>query len=154
MHQQLIMNIIDLFTPQSKVDFYAKIFDTLDLSVFPDEANSSLSGPDGFSRLSLSLIRIANLASELPAIPTTRKTMNSTGAIRTISFWMPYLVCLLLKLLLLPMSATVKLPSPYSRILISAFLLMKHTSSLTKAMTSEIFTTSSTMIFMDTASFL
>jgi hypothetical protein len=32
MHQQLIMNIIDLFTPQSKVDFYSKIFDTLDLS--------------------------------------------------------------------------------------------------------------------------
>jgi hypothetical protein len=35
MHQQLIMNIIDLFTPQSKVDFYSKIFDSLDLSDFP-----------------------------------------------------------------------------------------------------------------------
>lgn len=53
MHQQLIMNIIDLFTPQSKVDFYTKIFDTLDLTEFPDEVNSSNSGPDGFSRHSL-----------------------------------------------------------------------------------------------------
>jgi hypothetical protein len=53
MHRQLIMNIIDLFTPQSKVDFYTKIFDTLDLSEFPDEVNSGNSGPDGFSRHAL-----------------------------------------------------------------------------------------------------
>lgn len=53
MHQQLIMNIIDLFTPQSKVEFYTKIFDTLDLSGFPDEANTKTSGPDGFSRHAL-----------------------------------------------------------------------------------------------------
>lgn len=53
MHQQLIMNIIDLFTPQSKVDFYTKIFDTLDLSAFPDEVNSGSSGPEGFSRHAL-----------------------------------------------------------------------------------------------------
>ena len=53
MHQQLIMNIIDLFTPQSKVDFYSKIFDSLDLSDFPDEVNSNNSGPDGFSRHAL-----------------------------------------------------------------------------------------------------
>lgn len=53
MHQQLIMNIIDLFTPQSKVDFYTKIFDSLDLSEFPDEVNTSVSGPDGFSRHAL-----------------------------------------------------------------------------------------------------
>jgi len=53
MHQQLIMNITDLFTPQSKVDFYTKIFDTLDLSSFPDYVNSSSSGPDGFSRHAL-----------------------------------------------------------------------------------------------------
>lgn len=53
MHQQLIMNIIALFTPQSKVDFYTKIFDTLDLSTFPVEANSSASGPEGFSRHAL-----------------------------------------------------------------------------------------------------
>ncbi len=52
-HQQLIMNIIDLFTPQSKVDFYTKIFDTLDLTEFPDEVNSSTSGPEGFSRHAL-----------------------------------------------------------------------------------------------------
>lgn len=49
MYQQLIMNIIDLFTPQSKFDFYSKIFDSLDLSSFPDEVNTSISGPDGFS---------------------------------------------------------------------------------------------------------
>ena len=53
MHQQLIMNIIDLFTPQSKVEFYTKIFDTLDLSGFPDEANTKTSAPDGFSRHAL-----------------------------------------------------------------------------------------------------
>lgn len=53
MHQQLIMNIIDLFTPQSKMEFYTKIFDTLDLSAFPDEANSGSSGPEGFSRHAL-----------------------------------------------------------------------------------------------------
>lgn len=53
MHQQLIMNIIDLFTPQSKVDFYFKIFETLDLSMFPDEVNSGNSGPEGFSRHAL-----------------------------------------------------------------------------------------------------
>ncbi|MGE5631713.1 MAG: transposase [Caulobacteraceae bacterium] len=53
MHQQLIMNIIYLFTPQSKVDFYSKIFDSLDLSDFPDEVNSNNSGPDGFSRHAL-----------------------------------------------------------------------------------------------------
>ena len=53
MHQQLIMNIIDLFTPQSKVDFYSKIFDSLDLSQFPDKVNTSFPGPDGFSRHAL-----------------------------------------------------------------------------------------------------
>lgn len=53
MHQQLIMNVIDLFTLQSKVQFYTKIFDTLDLSGFPDEINTSTSGPDGFSRHAL-----------------------------------------------------------------------------------------------------
>lgn len=53
MHQQLLMNIIDLFTPQSKVDFYFKIFDNLDLSKFPDEVNLSNSGPEGFSRHAL-----------------------------------------------------------------------------------------------------
>lgn len=49
MHQQLIMNIIDLFTPQSKVEFYTKIYDTLVLSNFPDEVNTNTSGLDGFS---------------------------------------------------------------------------------------------------------
>ena len=53
MHQQLMMNIIDLFTPQSKVAFYTKIFDALDLSTFPDNARSGNSGPDGFSRHAL-----------------------------------------------------------------------------------------------------
>jgi transposase len=53
MHQQLIMNIIDLFTPQSKADFYRIIFDTLDLSSFPDEINQNNSGPSGFSRHAL-----------------------------------------------------------------------------------------------------
>ncbi len=53
MHQQLIMNIIDLFTPQSKADFYTKIFDNIDLSAFPDEVNSGNSGPEGFSRHAL-----------------------------------------------------------------------------------------------------
>jgi len=53
MHQQLIMNVIDLFTPQSKVEFYTKIFDTLVLSNFPDQVNTSTSGPDGFSRHAL-----------------------------------------------------------------------------------------------------
>jgi hypothetical protein len=47
------MNIIDLFTPQSKADFYRKIFDTLDLSSFPDDINPTNSGPGGFSRHSL-----------------------------------------------------------------------------------------------------
>ena len=49
MHQQLIMNIIDLFTPQSKVEFYTKIYDTLVLSNFSDEVNTNTSGLDGFS---------------------------------------------------------------------------------------------------------
>ena len=53
MHQQLIMNIIDLFTPQSKADFYTIIFDNIDLSAFPDEVNSGNSGPEGFSRHAL-----------------------------------------------------------------------------------------------------
>ena len=53
MHQQLIMNIIDLFTPQSKVDFYTRIFDVLDLSAFPDTTRSGSSGPDGYSRHAL-----------------------------------------------------------------------------------------------------
>jgi hypothetical protein len=54
MHQQLIMNIIDLFTPQSKADFYRIIFDTIDLSSFPDEINPNNSGPSGFSRFNSS----------------------------------------------------------------------------------------------------
>lgn len=53
MHQQLIMNIIDLFTLQFKIDFYTEIFEFLDLSEFPNEVNTSTSGPDDFSRHAL-----------------------------------------------------------------------------------------------------
>lgn len=53
MHRQLILNISELFTPQSKIDFYTKVFDSLNLSSFPDKARSSMSGPEGFSRHAL-----------------------------------------------------------------------------------------------------
>lgn len=53
MHRQLILNISALFTPHSKIDFYTKVFDSLNLSSFPDKARSSISGPEGFSRHAL-----------------------------------------------------------------------------------------------------
>ncbi|MDP9749835.1 hypothetical protein J2S24_000299 [Thermoanaerobacter pentosaceus] len=38
---QLLLNIAELFTSQSKIDFYSSMFKNLDLSSIPDSPSSS-----------------------------------------------------------------------------------------------------------------
>jgi len=50
--RQELLNLIDLFTPQSLVDFYSSLFENLNLSALEDYLPSKF-GPKGFSRHAL-----------------------------------------------------------------------------------------------------
>jgi len=49
---QQVLNLIDLFTSQPKIDFYTSLFSNLDLSPIP-EFQPSKFGPIGYSRHAL-----------------------------------------------------------------------------------------------------
>lgn len=50
--RQELLNLVDLFTPQSLTDFYSSLFENLDLSALEDYLPSKF-GPKGFSRHAL-----------------------------------------------------------------------------------------------------
>lgn len=47
--RQELLNLIELFTPQSLIDFYSSFFENLDLSILEDILPSKF-GPKGYSR--------------------------------------------------------------------------------------------------------
>lgn len=50
--RQELLNLIDLFTPQSLIDFYSSLFENIDLSIIEDYLPSKF-GPKGYSRHAL-----------------------------------------------------------------------------------------------------
>lgn len=74
--RQELLNIIDLFTPQSLIDFYSNFFENLDLSKLEDILPSKF-GPKGFSRHALLRAFIVMKCEKFAAITDLKDFLNN-----------------------------------------------------------------------------